>query len=379
MADKQVGDLPLESGPASVNAEPLTLSEGIDALTDLLGGDDPETDLGAAGSKSNAKPATPTKQKPSEELVQKADDLDFWGEEEEQGEGADEAEAGEGPEAEVEEEADEEEDEAEGFVLSDDTEIDLGNGHKATLAALKADYGQVRKREADMQRHFTQAMQKVSEEKQVVSREADRVVQYAQDVRRQRELIEAHARRFMPQPPQRPQHTPQQDPVGWMEYRAQKDEYDDYMSSLEAIRQEDEVAARRQQEAQAADLPKVLDKQRELLLTRYPRLRNPELASKTMQEMVKVFSEHYAFSPQEIMQVKDARLISAMLDATAFHRVKARKPEVEKVLKSKPPVMKSGKRMDASDQRKWGDKAKLKRLAETGSLDAAADVLADLI
>jgi hypothetical protein len=360
----------LESTTATpASNEALTFQEGADALTALLDGDLIGDDASepASGSRPAGKTAAPNPEKPS------VDDANFWDDEDDAAnEDAEDAE-------EDEDEEGEEGEEGGTLALSDDTEIDLGDGQKAKLADLKADYGKVQERVKDMQRHFTQSMQKLGEEKEIVSTQAQRVIQHAQEVRAQRELIEAHAKLYMPAAPQRPQTSPQTDPIGWMEYQAQKEQYDEYMGSLNRIRQVEEQSKAREKQEQDAQMPKILAKQREMLLNRYPRLRNPELASKTMQDVVSTFQQVYGFPAEEVMQVKDARLIAAMLDATAFHRLKAKKPAVQKVIENKPKMMKSGRRMDAADQRKWGDKAKLKRLAETGSLDAAADVLADLI
>lgn len=371
MAEK-TGDLP-DSGTASATepSEALTLREGVDALTDLLDGDLQNAEPASRSRPPEKKAAQPDPKKPSDD----EDDVEnFWDADDEGG-------SEETEDAEEDEEAEEDENGEEGdaLALSDDTEIDLGDGQKAKLADLKADYGKVQERVRDMQRHFTQSMQKVSEEKEVVSQQAQRVLQHAQEVRAQRELVEAHAQRYMPQPPQRPQSSVQDDPIGWMQYREAKEQYDEYMGSLHQIRQLTEQEKLRAQREQEAELPKILDKQREMLLQRYPRLRNPELASKTMNDMVQIFTTVYGFPAPEVMQVKDARLIAAMLDATAFHRLKQKKPAAKAAVENKPKLMKSGRRMAADDQRKWGDKAKLKRLAETGSLDAAADVLMDLI
>jgi len=355
----------------STTAEPpsdgmLSLNEGISAIESLLG-DDPLTADPAPGSRPSKTAAPPADQKPS------VDDENFW---EDEVEGADEA-----TEQAEDDEDEEGEDGEEGgaMALSDDTEIDLGEGQKAKLGDLKADFGKVAERVKDMQRHFTQEMQKVGDERKIVSTQADRVIKHAQEVRAQRELIEAHAKRYMPQAPQRPQAPPQQDPIGWMEYQAQKEQYDEYMGSLYAIRQTEAQAKAREEAEQAAQMPEILDRQRTALLTRYPRLRNPELAAKTMGDLVQTFQSVYGFPQEEILKVKDARLIAAMLDATAFHRLKAKRPAAERVVEGKPKLMKQGRRMDANEQRKWGDKAKMKRLAQTGSLDAAADVLMDLI
>lgn len=367
-------DLP--KGTVSGDAETLTFDEGVSALEDLLS--DPSEDPG-----SGKNPAKTTQSKAKAEDDEDDDDADD-GEQPEDDVEDDDTDEDVDPDDEDDEEDDEETDDEgdprDAVELADDTVIDLGNGQKATLADLKQDFGNVQKRVADFQRHFTQRTTEVAEYEKKLRSAEDKVVAAAQEVRQHRELIYAYAQAYMPQPPERPELAPAQDPIGWMEYEARKEDYENHRQYVQRIQH-----AQRAQEAKAkaereAMMPKVIAGEVQKLHERHPRLKDPEVAQRTIQNLYQVFEKAYGITPQEIAQVYDHRTMSVMLDALAFRELDAKKAKVSAKIKDKPAprkVLRASGRQSKEDQDRHGAKTRLKRLRETGSLDAAAESLMD--
>lgn len=84
-------------------------------------------------------------------------------------------------------------------------------------------------------------------------------------------------------------------------------------------------------------------------------------------------SKQYGFSPQEVAQVVDYRMIKVLHDAFQYQKVKSAKPAVEKKVMVAPKVLKPGAQADSSDAHAKTEKDLHQRLRKTGDVkDAAA-------
>lgn len=360
-------DLP-GTGTVPGNDEALSYDEGIDALEDLLA--DPDEDPG-----SGANPAKTTPSKAKAEDNEDDNDADDDGDQSDDDDHEDEDEVEDEDEREDDDDPD-----GKALDIDDDTEFDLGDGRKATFAQLKEDFGNVQKRVADFQRHFTARTQEVAEYERRLQTAEEKVIAAANEVRQQRELIYAYAQKRMPQAPKQPELPPTQDPIAWMEYQQQKEAYEEHIGEVRRIQYAQQQEQEREKREREANMPKVIEAEVAKLHARYPKLADPEVATRTMNGLVKEFAEHYGITPQEISQVYDHRTMAVMLDAYAFRQLGQKKAKVEEKVRDKPKprrVLRAGKRASSADQARHGSKARFERLRKTGSLEAAADSLMD--
>lgn len=341
-----IGDLPEEPGTAD---DSLTFEQGVEALEGIFDGPEKE---------------------PQESKVQnKEEEADALEEED-----ADDSEMSEEPEDDEEsEDGDEEEEaEAESYDLTDETEIDLGDGQKATLAQLKADYGQVQKRVADFQRDYTQKTDALAQSRKEVEEQSQRVLQWANETRQQREMILAFQQKHMPQPPSR--EMMQEDPVGYMQAKADYDEAMQQMQQLQYVaHQEQQRQSAQQLEAEEKRLEQERAKMQEVL----PELADPKKLAQFKEDVTNVFAKEYGFTMDEISTVRDHRFAKVMRDAIAYQKLQKSQPKIQAKVAGKPPVMRSGKSMAKSTSAK-GKEQRLARLRSSGSLEAGIDALMDL-
>jgi hypothetical protein len=291
----------------------------------------------------------------------------------EQAEGdADEPETDE-PEGEGTEEADKEEEseaeEGETISLSDETEIDLGDGTRTTLADLKAS----RKQVVEFQRDYTRKTQAIADDRRTVEEKAQALVDRVQQLQAERETFLSVVQEFLPQPPKPPTVQPGEDPIAWVEYQAQKEQYEQRIGKLNEVHQQ-RIAAQQQAEAERAkEMPKIVEQERAKLLDRFPKLKDPEVAKKTKTEMVDVFQREYGLTAEEVANVADSRVVAVMLDALEYRKLKAAAPAAKAKVEAKPPLVKAAKRPSPEAAKAKERQAMHDRLGKTGSrMDAVA-------
>lgn len=342
-------DRDLPQGTAS--SEPLTFDEGTAALEDIL---------------------SPPEREPAEDQVQNRD------EEEPEGEAESDAETDDDEPGEADQEADEEaDDDAESIEVDDSFEVELEDGKKATLADLKEAYLKAEKRVTDFQRDYTQKTTALSSERKEVEEQGKRVLDHAQQLKQQRELILNYAQAFMPQPPERPNVPAEADPVAWSIYSQQKDEYDRQVQQFQQMQSQHQQELQRQAEQQKREFAQYVDQERQKLLEARPELKDPKRLEEVRAGM-SVFAEHYGFTPQETESIADSRMLRAMLDLIEYHKIRNAAPKAKAKLVGKPKMLKSGKTQTAQDKSSRLQKEKADRLRKTGSLEAAVDALLDM-
>ena len=98
----------------------------------------------------------------------------------------------------------------------------------------------------------------------------------------------------------------------------------------------------------------------------------PNWGDEVYTSLIQEASKQYGFSPDEVAQVVDWRMIKVLHDAYQYSKVKAAKPEVQKKISVVPKVLKPGAQSDQDGQAV--DKQLRDRLKKSGNLHDAANL-----
>jgi hypothetical protein len=85
------------------------------------------------------------------------------------------------------------------------------------------------------------------------------------------------------------------------------------------------------------------------------------------------------FTQQDMKGIVDARIMDVLYDGYRYRALQKSKPAVTKKLKTLPKVVKPGAARDKGEINQDRRTAKVRRLAKTGSRDAAASFFEDLV
>lgn len=297
--------------------------------------DDPETDTGDHDGEADA-----ADDDPEADADDAADD------------GDDEAEP-----------ADDEE-EAEPAALTDDTEIDLGDGQKVALAELRKGY----LRQAD----YTRKTQETAEIRRRVSEKDSQLDGAVRDLIGKYEVLEKiHASAIPPFPTADMAAT---DPFGYTEQLARHNEA---LTKYQGIRQQLEEA--RQMEAHRKQSVEAEERraQYEALIAWKPELQDPQKRSNFGNELMAA-AARYGFTKEDFGNLWDVRIIKLMDDARRYQDLKAKAPKAVEKARKAPPVIQPKQRQSPGATQKRSVQQAQERLRKTGSIDDAARILMSL-
>jgi len=269
-------------------------------------------------------------------------------------------------------EDDDDEEAPSAVALDDDAVIDLGNGTQASLAELKADYGQVQKRVADFQSDYTRKTEALSMDRQEIETQSQRVLEWAQSVRQQRDFIAHLSQKTVPQPPS--PDMMDEDPIGYMK---QKQAYETTMHEMQQLNQYAQQEYQRTSAMEQAEHAKRLEAEKHRMFETMPELAKPEKFERFRRDVVQTFMPSYGFTAEEVATISDHRFAKVMRDAISYQKLKASQPKANDNLRDKPPVLRSGKSLSSKGRSAQGKAAKADRLRKTGSMAAAVDALMD--
>jgi len=128
---------------------------------------------------------------------------------------------------------------------------------------------------------------------------------------------------------------------------------------------------------QEAIQQRIIQEQRNLMLSENPQWSNPETLKKDQESMRVFLDEAYGFSAEELSGISDYRLIKVIRDVQAFRQGK--KNATDNLQKTLPKFKKSGIAAKASTDMSKARAAKNKRAAlrSSGSTSDAASILLD--
>lgn len=354
----QDSDLP-ETGTASGD---LSFEQGVEALEGIL--DAPEEREPVKGQQSSNQDV------PSEPEGEQPEDDD---------DSPDAEMSDEQPDAEEESDDDqgEEKDEGDSVELSDDLEIELGDGQRATLAQLRESHLHLDKREKDMQRHMTQRTQELSNQAREVSEQGERVKHFANETAQMRRRFLESAQHFLPIEPEMPKDP--DDIVAWSEYSRDKAQYDEKMAHYNHVVQQAEAQHQQHFQQHQQVMAQWVQEEGQKFLEAHPELRDQQTFQRVNGEVTNLMKEKYGIEPQELQTIHDSRLLNAMMDLLAHHKGKERlqssKVTAREKTAGKPKMLASGKaRSQKPTNAKRREQAN-NALRKTGSLEAGIDAI----
>lgn len=332
------------SPSGTVEQAPMSFDAGVSAIESLIA-DDPEMDLGGADEAAPREGDTVEAQAEDDEPDLVLDDDDT-------GEVADGA-------------ADASSEPDDGVVIT------LSDGEKISLGDLK--------RNNLFQRDYTRKTEELKQQREQLQQEFQQQVSAAEnDIRQRRDFILDNWQRFIPQEPDRSMidsNSPNYDPVGYMEAKAQ---YDDTIGRLNAMHNERLNETTAQTEKEKADAEEFARQEWTLFLDGNKRLQDEGKLKAFRDDMKEIGLGHYKLRPEEIKAVTDHRFMQVLHDAVAYRKLVAKSQAAKQEITAKPKLRQQ-QRMSPQTVQSRDRQGRFENARQSGSLDAVARSIEDLI
>lgn len=246
----------------------------------------------------------------------------------------------------------------------DDREVNLRDNTKVKIRELKRAYRPNWETEV---REFTEKQKAFQEKTQGFTQQEQAIAQILQNAI-------AFAEAELPKPPS--DELRKQDIFAWTEAKA---EYDARMGKLNELKANQAQMLQQAEARKQQEFREHVTRENQALLTKRPELRDPVKMTKFWED-TKTLAANLGFSPQEVGQISDHRvllLINAALEGqqlkAAYERAKAKAAEAKKQNESKPVVQSPQPRLSTAQREANGMRERLARLRKTGSVaDAEA-------
>lgn len=257
----------------------------------------------------------------------------------------------------------------------EDSELDLsqtvavqvdGEEQEVTLDELRGGY----MREAA----FTRKTQELADQRREVQQEAERLQAGQQEYAQRLEVVEKVMEAVQPEKPD-----PELRKADPQTYAEQMEAYEERQEQIEAVQAERQEALRQLQEQQAQVQQAKLEEERELLESAIPELVDPDQREDLMGQMVKTAQSTYGFTEEELSNVVDHRAIHMLHDAMRYHELVEQGKQVTETKKEKPAKKMKPGSSTPSKEKDTGSSDALKRLARSGSVNDAAEVLEGML
>jgi hypothetical protein len=158
----------------------------------------------------------------------------------------------------------------------------------------------------------------------------------------------------------------EEDPIGYVQKRAQWDARQ--MRKEQARRASEELVNQQRDEIAQTESSRLKDKVTEW--------RDPKIFSRDFAELTTTAGEVYGFTPREVADVLDHRVLLVLRDAAAFNKMRTAKAVVEKKVAEAPkPVVKPGSVARKGELSAKDMEAARNRLRATGSDEDAVRLL----
>lgn len=227
------------------------------------------------------------------------------------------------------------------------------------------------------------------EEAQTLKTEVEKLKTQAQDVpaeytQSMQETIQARSQylhglelvsKFLqPQPPSKTLVDPNHHDYNPEAYYAQLQKFEQDSATLQAVNKEREQLSKQQEEQHNALVRAHLAREQQAAARAWPEFTKPE----TQQEIRSTLKDVYGFTDEEIGNIPDHRQMLVIRDAIQFRKMQAEQKKAVKVVRQKPKLVKGAARK-TTDAKATARTNAMSRLQQTGSMDAAAAALKDLI
>lgn len=335
----------LEDNSSTTDDAPLTLSEAVKAITATKPADDVDTDQAEA---DEAQEGEADEDLPAEEEG-----------EDEEGDGAEEEQAEEGDE-------DEEAESDQGRFVSDTGKVRLDDGRVVSIADLK--------KGTLLHADYTRKTQEVADARRAVDAQSTQNKQLQQQLAEQRDYVAKLIQSIVPEMPG-PEMLAK-DPQGYLEQRAQAEQWAEHLKYLTEQTQRDHKA--RQAEVEKGTKER-LAKEWTSALDKMPELSDPKRLEAFGKDTVK-YGGIYGYSPEDMSRIHhDHRQLLVFKDAIAWRKLQEKRKAEKPAPKGneRPPVMKGGTRLNPKAAKERKANAAMERLNKSGSLqDGVAAYLA---
>jgi len=179
----------------------------------------------------------------------------------------------------------------------------------------------------------------------------------------------------LPQAPQRPNSSPSDDPMAWITYNAEKENYDYAIGRLNDVHHQRNAEMQRAMEERQQQMPQIIEAERARLLDLRPALKDPKAMEKARSDIYEVIPKAYGWSQEQIAQVTDAGYVAAMLDLVEYQKIKSAAPAAKAKVETKPPLVKPAKRANVKANAANSRSEMHDRLRKTGSRQDAVAIL----
>ena len=228
------------------------------------------------------------------------------------------------------------------------------------------------------QKHFTQSMQKLADERKAF--EADRTTRTQEDDKARAEVgtkrtelegqLSAVAEVLQALLPQEPDWAALRKEYSKEDVDAAYVQWTEQRGRIQRVfEQRDKIGAERQEELRKAAV-KFEEEQRGKLLEAVPEWKDPEKLSAGLRDLT-AEARKIGFSDQELSSVVDHRLLLVLRDAVAYRKLQAAKPKVENRITEVVTPVAPGAAGTQSAPKTELTKAK-ERVRQTGSIDDMA-------
>lgn len=218
------------------------------------------------------------------------------------------------------------------------------------------------------QSDYSRKTESLARERDEFKADRERFNQTFQELEGQRQFVAAALEQWKPQPPEN-----RDDPVAWVEYQQREHSWNQWQAYLQTNLQQSQAKV---QAAQADEMKKRIEKEQERLYQAIPAMSDPAKRQRIGAELMRFAGAEYGFSPEEIGNLVDHRMIRVLFD---LHQAKARSakaPEAVKRIAQKPKVVRGSNR--SNDGKNGAKRSRIERLRETGSARDAEAALMDL-
>lgn len=213
---------------------------------------------------------------------------------------------------------------------------------------------------------YTRKTQSLSETRQQVEAEAQRISAEREHYARQ---LDQFAHVLASQMPQEPdwRRLAHEDPIGYVQQRA---EWDERIQHLQRVSAERQRIAEQQTQHQRQQLQQRLAEEQQRLIDRIPEWRDARKVQAEQPAIHRTLRDA-GFSDEEIATVYDSRSVVIARKAALYDQLMAAKPAVQQRVEQAPRMVKPGAAAPAPDKRK----ALTQQLRRSGSVEDAAKLI----
>lgn len=258
-----------------------------------------------------------------------------------------------------------------GRFAPDSAKVTLEDGTVITVADLK--------RNNLFQRDYTKKTTELAAEREQITARKSMVDQQAQSLTQLAERLTVFGQKYLPLPPEPFTGTPDTDPIGYMRYMQQREQYEQAVGEFNGLVQgstQFTEAQRREQEERAAQ---AWASEAATLVERDKFFADPKKVNAFFQEAVELGGPAWGLTAEEIGNLRTHKDFLVLRDALRYRKALAKSGEVTKQVQAKPAVAIGGRRADPKARVSAQKQARSERLRTTGSFEDGVAAIEDLI